>query len=51
MIIQNLFSDKVFGSEDKNIDIYNVVGVPLVQASLTGINGTIFAYGQTSSGI
>ncbi|RYG41407.1 hypothetical protein EON68_03120, partial [archaeon] len=31
-------------------DVYNVVGGPIVDGVLKGINGTILAYGQTGSG-
>lgn len=30
--------------------MYDKVARPIVEATLDGINGTIFAYGQTSSG-
>lgn len=34
----------------KNEDIYNAVVQPVVKSAVGGINGTVFAYGQTSSG-
>ena len=32
------------------LDVYQAVALDVVEASLQGINGTIFAYGQTSTG-
>jgi centromeric protein E len=47
----NLFSyDNVFTEECTTREIYSKVGLPIVEAVVEGINGTIFAYGQTSSG-
>lgn len=45
-----IFSDKVYDEKTKTEDVYNDVAKPIVEAATTGINGTIFAYGQTSSG-
>ncbi|CAL4123100.1 unnamed protein product, partial [Meganyctiphanes norvegica] len=42
--------DRVFGDNYNNDDIYMEVGEPIVESALAGFNGTIFAYGQTSSG-
>ncbi|KAK3892880.1 hypothetical protein Pcinc_003281 [Petrolisthes cinctipes] len=42
--------DRVFGSEYGNEDVYAAVAQPIVESALTGFNGTVFAYGQTSSG-
>jgi centromeric protein E len=42
--------DKVFGPSVTTLDIYKEVAEPVINASLDGYNGTIFAYGQTSSG-
>ncbi|EGC31353.1 hypothetical protein DICPUDRAFT_40083, partial [Dictyostelium purpureum] len=42
--------DYVFGIESNTIDLYNAIAKNIVKSSLYGINGTIFAYGQTSSG-
>ena len=42
--------ESVFGSECSTTDVYNAVGKHVVNGSLRGINGTILAYGQTSSG-
>jgi len=43
--------DRVFDEAATNDEVYTNIAKPIVQsATLTGINGTIFAYGQTSSG-
>jgi kinesin family protein 3/17 len=42
--------DYVFGPNSKQVDIYNLVARPIVDAVLEGYNGTIFAYGQTGTG-
>ena len=40
----------MFGPENNNPYIYHVIARPTVKASLEGFNGTIFTYGQTTSG-
>ncbi|CAF0926166.1 unnamed protein product [Adineta ricciae] len=42
--------DHVFGQNSKQVDVYNLVARPIVDAVLEGYNGTIFAYGQTGTG-
>ena len=42
--------DHVFDPSTTTEDIYNSVGRDIVDGVVNGINGTIFAYGQTSSG-
>ncbi|XP_064610162.1 kinesin-like protein KIF3A isoform X2 [Liolophura sinensis] len=42
--------DTVFGTDCKQVDIYNEVARPIVECVLEGYNGTIFAYGQTGTG-
>ncbi len=42
--------DHVFGPAASTDDIFDTVGRQTVDSTLQGINGTIFAYGQTSSG-
>ncbi|XP_045615052.1 centromere-associated protein E isoform X2 [Procambarus clarkii] len=42
--------DRVYGVEYDNEDVYIEVAEPIVESALAGFNGTIFAYGQTSSG-
>lgn len=42
--------DFVFGEACSQESVYDVVGRPVIDDVLDGYNGTIFAYGQTSSG-
>lgn len=42
--------DTVFGPESDNSAVAAAVALPLVGPALSGVNGTIFAYGVTSSG-
>ncbi|GFR46117.1 hypothetical protein Agub_g7606, partial [Astrephomene gubernaculifera] len=42
--------DTVFGPEAGNSDVAGALALPLVGPALSGVNGTIFAYGVTSSG-
>lgn len=42
--------DKVYDENTKTTDVYDDVAKPIVEAAAAGFNGTIFAYGQTSSG-
>ena len=42
--------DNVFDTESNTKDLYSSVCMPVVANVVKGINGTIFAYGQTSSG-
>lgn len=42
--------DKVFDQNSKQKDVYDYTARPVVDSVLEGFNGTIFAYGQTSSG-
>ena len=42
--------DNVFGKEAGTDTVFNKVGRKIVDGVMKGINGTIFAYGQTSSG-
>eukprot|EP01031_Cornospumella_fuschlensis_P007516 gene7516-9314_t len=44
------YFDKVFDESARNTDVYDYVGKEIVQGVMGGINGTVFAYGQTSSG-
>jgi centromeric protein E len=47
---KQLFYDQVFGPETSTQEVYDKVAVNIIKASLAGYNGTLFAYGQTSSG-
>ncbi|CAH8369297.1 unnamed protein product [Eruca vesicaria subsp. sativa] len=42
--------DKVFGPQANTMDVYEVAARPVVKAAMEGVNGTVFAYGVTSSG-
>ncbi|XP_035723714.1 kinesin-related protein 4-like [Vespa mandarinia] len=42
--------DHIFDEVTKNKDVFDTVVKPIVDAAVNGFNGTIFAYGQTSSG-
>eukprot|EP01018_Ginkgo_biloba_P020974 Gb_16151 [translate_table: standard] len=42
--------DNVFSSEASNKDVYQAHSKQLAMAAVGGFNGTVFAYGQTSSG-
>ncbi|PAA92062.1 hypothetical protein BOX15_Mlig021005g3 [Macrostomum lignano] len=47
---KNYTFDRVFGPHDSQADVYDFVAKPIVDDVMNGYNGTIFAYGQTSSG-
>ncbi|KAL3936098.1 MAG: hypothetical protein SGBAC_008517, partial [Bacillariaceae sp.] len=42
--------NKTFGEEVVTAKVYDDVAKPIVTSVVNGLNGTIFAYGQTSSG-
>ncbi|GAV74145.1 Kinesin domain-containing protein/zf-C3HC4_3 domain-containing protein [Cephalotus follicularis] len=42
--------DKVFGPHTNSQDVYDVAAKPVVKNAMEGVNGTVFAYGVTSSG-
>ncbi|KAG7010897.1 Kinesin-like protein KIN-7D, mitochondrial [Cucurbita argyrosperma subsp. argyrosperma] len=42
--------DKVFGSQTSTSEVYEVAAKPVIKAAMEGVNGTVFAYGVTSSG-
>ncbi|XP_027775280.1 kinesin-like protein KIN-7D, mitochondrial isoform X2 [Solanum pennellii] len=42
--------DRVFGPDTYTQEVYEVAARPVVKAAMEGINGTVFAYGVTSSG-
>ncbi|XP_015232984.1 PREDICTED: kinesin-1 heavy chain-like, partial [Cyprinodon variegatus] len=44
------YFDRVFQSNTTQLQFYNAVALKIVKDVLEGYNGTIFAYGQTSSG-
>eukprot|EP00591_Stephanopyxis_turris_P018414 CAMPEP_0195539524 /NCGR_PEP_ID=MMETSP0794_2-20130614/50096_1 /TAXON_ID=515487 /ORGANISM="Stephanopyxis turris, Strain CCMP 815" /LENGTH=656 /DNA_ID=CAMNT_0040673561 /DNA_START=809 /DNA_END=2776 /DNA_ORIENTATION=- len=48
---QTFFSlDKTFGEKTTNEQVYKNFAAPVVKSVMRGLNGTVFAYGQTSSG-
>ena len=42
--------DKVFGENVSTYEVFDQYGKELVNTAMSGINVTVFAYGQTSSG-
>ncbi|KAK7264249.1 hypothetical protein RJT34_31855 [Clitoria ternatea] len=42
--------DRVFGPQTNSDEVYEVAAKPVVKAAMEGVNGTVFAYGVTSSG-
>ncbi|KAJ0009738.1 hypothetical protein Pint_34782 [Pistacia integerrima] len=42
--------DRVFGPHANSQEVYDVAAKPVVKAAMEGVNGTVFAYGVTSSG-
>ena len=42
--------DYIFGPSAMQKEVYEVAAKPIVEAVMQGFNGTVFAYGQTSSG-
>jgi centromeric protein E len=42
--------DRVFGPKTTTEAVYDVAARPVVKGAMEGINGTVFAYGVTSSG-
>ena len=42
--------DYIFPTDSKQQSVYQIAARPIVEAVMQGFNGTVFAYGQTSSG-
>ena len=42
--------DYAFPPDSRQIDVYNISARPVVESVMQGFNGTVLAYGQTSSG-
>ncbi|GMI88139.1 kinesin 7.4 [Hibiscus trionum] len=42
--------DRVFGPHATSQEVYEIGAKPVVKAAMEGVNGTVFAYGVTSSG-
>lgn len=47
---QIYYYDKVFDENTTTATVYDHIGTDIVKGVTSGINGTVFAYGQTSSG-
>lgn len=45
-----LFADHIFDMNSTNNDVFCSIVSPIVDAAVNGFNGTVVAYGQTSSG-
>lgn len=50
MFFLSLYLDHIFDPEKSNQDVFETVVQPIIDAAVKGFNGTVFAYGQTSSG-
>ena len=46
----HLFLDKIYIASETTDKIYKEIAQPILEGAMAGFNGTIFAYGQTSSG-
>jgi hypothetical protein len=42
--------DRVFGHDSTQTEVFDYVAKPIIEGALEGWNGTLFCYGQTSSG-
>ena len=42
--------DNIFTPLDASAELFQAVAAPVVDSAMAGMNGVIFAYGQTSSG-
>lgn len=47
---QTFTFDSVFDQSSIQLDLFEYTAKPMINAALEGINGTLFCYGQTSSG-
>lgn len=50
MKVSSFHLDHIFDPEKSNQDVFETVVKPIIDAAVKGFNGTVFAYGQTSSG-
>lgn len=48
--LQDFTFDHVFNTESTQKEVYESAAMPIIQSVLDGFNGTVLAYGQTSSG-
>ena len=47
---KSYYFNKIYLSESSNLEIYEEFIWPIVRNTFEGFNGTVFAYGQTSTG-
>ncbi|KAH7573360.1 hypothetical protein ACOSQ2_007259 [Xanthoceras sorbifolium] len=47
---QTFTFDSVADTDSTQLDVFQLIGVPLVENCLAGFNSSVFAYGQTGSG-
>ncbi|KAK0607507.1 hypothetical protein LWI29_016003 [Acer saccharum] len=47
---QTFTFDSVGNTDSTQLDVFQLIGVPLVENCLAGFNSSVFAYGQTGSG-
>lgn len=47
---QEFAYDRVWGDDSTQEEVYEYIGVPILESAMDGFNSTIFAYGQTGSG-
>ncbi|KAA6395402.1 MAG: putative kinesin motor domain protein [Streblomastix strix] len=45
-----IFDGGVFGQNSTQVEVYNQVAQPMIDTALSGVNVSIFAYGQSSAG-
>ena len=50
IVIKRYNFDNIYSPYNTTSQIYNNTMLPLIKSFVEGFNGTIFAYGQTSSG-
>jgi kinesin family member 5 len=48
--LQSYTFDAVIGQTGSQAEVFEAIGIPMVQHTLDGFNATVMAYGQTSSG-
>lgn len=46
----SICSDEVFGTDASTATVYTKCASNVIHSALKGVSGTVFAYGQTSSG-
>lgn len=46
----NFHFDNVFDEQSTTPEIYHIIARPITKAAMKGYNGSVFMYGQTTSG-